>query len=48
MDKRIFKKEGKELQEYLKSMRRHNAIPPEKGKGAKYNRAKQKGKNENE
>lgn len=42
MDKRMFKKTGTELQEYLKSMRRHNAVPPKKGKGAKYNRAKEK------
>lgn len=40
MDKRMFKKEGKELQEYLRSMRRHNAIPPKKGKGSRYNRQK--------
>lgn len=36
------KKEGEELQEYLKTMRRHGVVPAKKGKGAKYNRAKEK------
>ena len=36
------KKEGEELQEYLKSMRRHGTVPIKKGKGSKYNRAKEK------
>lgn len=40
MNKKMFKKEGRELQEYLKSMRRHNAVPPKKGKGAHYKRDK--------
>lgn len=36
------KKDGEELQEYLKTMRRHSVVPAKKGKGAKYNRAKEK------
>ena len=36
------KKEGEELQEYLKTMKRHGVVPAKKGKGAKYNRAKEK------
>lgn len=40
--KRANKKEGEELQEYLKTMRRHGVVPVKKGKGAKYNRAKEK------
>ena len=36
------KKEGKELQEYLKTMKRHGVVPVKKGKGSKYNRAKEK------
>ena len=39
---RATKKEGEELQEYLKSMRRHGVAPIKKGKGSKYNRAKEK------
>ena len=46
MDKKTIKKsnkkEGAELQEYLKTMRRHGIVPAKKGKGAKYNRAKEK------
>lgn len=40
--KKSNKKEGAELQEYLKTMRRHGIVPAKKGKGAKYNRAKEK------
>ena len=40
--KKSNKKEGKELQEYLKTMKRHNVVPVKKGKGAKHNRAKEK------
>lgn len=40
--KRATKKEGEELQEYLKTMKRHTIVPAKKGKGAKYNRAKEK------
>lgn len=36
------KKEGEELQEYLKTMKRHGVVPIKKGKGSKYNRAKEK------
>lgn len=31
-------KQGEELQEYLKIMRRHNTVPTKKGKGSKYDR----------
>ena len=37
--KRATKKEGEELQEYLKLMRKHNVVPAKKGKGSKYKRA---------
>ena len=40
--KKSNKKEGEELQEYLQTMRRHGIVPAKKGKGAKYNRAKEK------
>jgi len=40
--KRANKKEGEELQEYLKTMKRHGVVPAKKGKGSKYNRAKEK------
>ena len=40
--KQATKKEGAELQEYLKTMKRHGVVPAKKGKGAKYNRAKEK------
>ena len=40
--KRSTKKEGEELQEYLKTMKRHGVVPIKKGKGSKYNRAKEK------
>jgi hypothetical protein len=40
--KRANKKEGEELQEYLKTMKRHGVVPVKKGKGSKYNRAKEK------
>lgn len=35
-------KSGNELQEYLKTMKRHGVVSTKKGKGAKYNRAKEK------
>lgn len=38
--KRATKKEGEELQEYLKTMKRHGVVPVKKGKGSKYDRAK--------
>lgn len=40
--KRSTKKDGEELQEYLKTMKRHGVVPIKKGKGSKYNRAKEK------
>lgn len=40
--KKATKKEGKELQEYLKMMKRHSVVPVKKGKGSKYDRAKSK------
>ena len=40
--KKANKKEGEELQEYLKTMKRHGVVPVKKGKGSKYNRAKEK------
>lgn len=46
MKKEIVKKanakQGEELQEYLKTMKRHGVVPAKKGKGSKYNRAKEK------
>ena len=33
MNKKMFKKTGTELQEYLQIMRRHNVVPAKKGKG---------------
>ena len=38
MKKEYLKKDGQELQDYLRTMRRHNVVPTKKGKGAKYNR----------
>lgn len=40
--KKATKKEGAELEEYLKTMRRHGTVPVRKGRGSKYNRAKAK------
>lgn len=37
MDRRIFKKEGEELQQYLAFKRKHSTVPSKKGKGS-YNR----------
>lgn len=34
IDKKIFKKTGEELQEYLRVMRKHNVVPARKGKGS--------------
>lgn len=41
--KKVTKKEGEELQEYLRIMRKHNVVEAKKGKGTKYKR-EQKGK----
>ena len=37
IDKRMFKKEGEELQQYLAIMRKHGVVQNKKGKGS-YNR----------
>ena len=39
MDKRVNKKTGEELQQYLVFRRKGSAVPPKKGKGS-YNRKK--------
>ena len=44
MDKRILKKTPDELQEYLSFKRRAAIVPAKKGKGAKYNRRREKDK----
>ena len=40
MDKRMFKKTGEELQEYLRIMRKHHVVPSKKGKGSYKRKAK--------
>ena len=40
MDKRMFKKTGEELQEYLCIMRKHQVVPSKKGKGSYKRKAK--------
>ena len=40
--KKANKKDNEKLQEYLKTMKRHGVVPAKKGKGSKYNRAKEK------
>ena len=40
--KKASKMSEEELQEYLKTMKRHGVVPIKKGKGSKYNRAKEK------
>lgn len=42
MDKRMFKKTGEELQEYLRIMRKHTVVPSKKGKGSYKRKAKHK------
>lgn len=42
MDKRVFKKDKLELQDYLMFRRRGSRVDPKKGKGAKFNRAARK------
>lgn len=44
MDKRVFKKDGLELQEYLMFRRRGSRVNPKKGKGSKFNRSVEKNK----
>lgn len=46
--KKANKKEGTELQEYLKTMSRHGVVEVKKGKGAKYNRAKEKARGQSD
>lgn len=41
LDKRMFKKEGEELQQYLAFRRKGSVVPSKKGKGS-YNRKKAK------
>lgn len=48
IDKRIFKKEGQELQEYLQFRRRGSKVEVKKGKGSKYNRSQEKRKGREE
>ncbi|MBQ8626740.1 MAG: hypothetical protein IJ419_11325 [Agathobacter sp.] len=43
VDRRMFKKEGEELQQYLAIMRKHGVVENKKGKGS-YNRQKEKAK----
>ena len=42
MDKRIFKKEGEELQDYLRMMRKHSVVSSKKGKGSYKRKEKHK------
>lgn len=44
MDKRIFKKEGEELQQYLAFRRKAGRVEPKKGKGSYKRNQKHKGK----
>ena len=44
MDKRVFKKDGLELQEYLMFRRRGSRVEAKKGKGAEYKRSREKSK----
>lgn len=47
IDKRIFKKNPDELQEYMMFKRRASQVPTKKGKGTKYERAQEKEKLKN-
>ena len=42
INKRIFKKNPEELQEYLQTMRQHQIIPARKGKGSYKRKSKYK------
>ena len=42
VDKRMFKKEGEELQQYLAIMRKHGVIENKKGKGSYSRKTKHK------
>lgn len=48
MNKKMFKKSAEELQEYMKFRRHGWATEIKKGKGSKYNRAKEKNNNKKE
>ena len=48
MNKKMFKKTGTELQEYLQVMRKHNVVPAKKGKGSYTRKKKHKGADKNE
>ena len=52
MDKKTIKKatakHGEELQAYLRMMRKHGTTPVKKGKGSKYDRAKEKRRKDDE
>lgn len=47
MDNTAYKKEGEELQNYLRLMRKHNVVPPKKGKGSFKRKPKNKKDEEN-
>ncbi len=42
VDKRMFKKEGEELQQYLAIMRKHSVVENKKGKGSYTRKTKHK------
>jgi len=42
INKRIFKKNPEELQEYLQTMRQHHIVPARKGKGSYKRKSKYK------
>lgn len=48
MNKKIFKKEGQELQDYLQFRRRGSRVEIKKGKGSRYNRSQEKRKEREE
>lgn len=48
MDKRMFKKTGDELQDYLRIMRKHTVVPAKKGKGSYSRKRKHKGVDKND
>ena len=43
MDKRMLKKTGEELQNYLSIMKKHSVVPAKKGKGSYSRKVKHKG-----
>ena len=44
IDRRMFKKDGEELQQYLQFRHRGSRVETKKGKGAEYNRSHEKDK----